>query len=199
MATDTELRAMLIDTLNESDPPLNWTEDSLTHAIRLAKIYVFTVIGEGSQEQFTGLSDGSTKIRINDDLIRIIRVDSLGDDCGLEKYTVETADQLKPAWRGCKYVEGEEPTGYVLDPDTPDALWIFPAPAPGVEVKYTALSADTSVTTFPDKLLNAIRHQALSYLYERIYGNNHNANHHRDRAMTDLRIMEAVNEENSNG
>lgn len=197
MADDALLKSMMIDTLNESTPPLNFTEETLDFSIQLAKIMVFTTTGEGAQRQLTATSNGTTRIPISDDIIRVIRLDSLGDACGLEQITVAEANQLNPAWRGCEY-SGDEPTGYIIDPDTPDALWILPAPESGTVINFTAVSAENA-DQFPIKLLPAIRHLALAYAYERAYGNNANSVSHMEKGFQAMRILEQVAKENSRG
>jgi len=187
---DATLRAMMLDTLNErSDPGRHFITQTIDHAIRLAKATVFTFTGDGSQESLTATTDGTSRIPITDDILRVIRVDNY-DGCGLTKYTVENANQLNSGWRGCDYIEGENPTGYVLDPESPTALWIVQAPPAGVEVNFTAVTAQSDST--PEHLLPIVRHYALSYAYEKAYGNNHNAEIHRSRALDHLRIYSGV-------
>ena len=191
------LRNMLIDTLNENSASLDhFTSDTLDYAITLAKATIFPIIGEGSQETRTAISDGTTKIPVDEDgVIRNIRVDMVGD-CGLQQYSVEQANQLTRSWRGCS-ANGDEPQAWVLDPDSPRSLWVVPAPAAGTEITYTVAAVNS--TTVPDHLLVPIRHFALAYAYEKVYGNNGNSADHMQKGYNFMDVYVRAVKVKANG
>ena len=190
---DDELKRMIIDTLNESTSYDHFEEQTVDDAIKLAKSLIFTLSSEGSQVTRTTESDGNSRIPIQTNFLSLLRVDRVGD-CGLPMITVMEAEDYQSGFRGCSHND-QTPIGWVKDPESPRALWIVPAPAPGTEVSYTVVTAESNET--PQHLFNMVRHYALSICYEKAHGNNSNSMQHREKAFEELSAYMRMKEQAS--
>ena len=184
-----ELRSQMILTLNEETVPVHFEDPVILNAIAMALATVGAITKFGIQKTINITTDGTSKLPITESIISVVRVNKAGD-CGLTELTSDQADKLKSGWRGCEHQEGEVAAHFIIEDDE---AWIFPIPAPGTAVSVTVNTAAAELTdNIPVNILAGVRHFALQYCYERLYGSNHgNAAYHNQHGYKFLLARES--------